>query len=481
MQKQNPPLVWSDGFGNDDFEHVDATQPPHKKQQFSVELMGTLALIAQFIYDAAPRPVEQIAMTGAIGLMAGICGRAYNVSGTGLNQYVLQLAPTGCGKEAIASGISKLMSALVKKAPTAIDFVGPTEIASPQAILKWLARAPCVYSIVGEFGLKLKEMSERNANANTAGLKRALLSLYHKSGNGDVLGAIAHAKREDNTAPIVSAAFTLIGESTPLRLYENVNEGMITEGLLSRFFISEYDGERVKLNKHHASVVPGEQLLDRLAEIVSQASTSAHTNVVNNVGISPEAETVLDEFERWTTAQINGARQSDITAELWNRAHLKAMKLAALYAVGCNFHTPIISEAQAQAACDEIYLQTTALKARFDNGEVGAIEESETARRDAILNACRVYLTSTFEAVQSYGVEQKLHAEYVIMYSYLQRRLAHTAPFKKAHGGGTNALNAAIKVLVDGGELSELSKFQTHAKYGFSCRAFMFQNLKMFL
>jgi len=53
-----------------------------------------LGEIAHFIYNAAPRQVEEVAIAGAIGLLSGICGRSYNVSGTGLNQYILLLAKT---------------------------------------------------------------------------------------------------------------------------------------------------------------------------------------------------------------------------------------------------------------------------------------------------------------------------------------------------------------------------------------------------
>jgi len=37
---------------------------------------GFLGEVAQFIYGAAPRPVPEIALAGAIGLLAGIVGRA---------------------------------------------------------------------------------------------------------------------------------------------------------------------------------------------------------------------------------------------------------------------------------------------------------------------------------------------------------------------------------------------------------------------
>jgi len=95
--------------------------------------------MAQFIYSAAPRPVPEVALAAAIGLMAGITGRAYNISGTGLNQYVLLLAMTGAGKEAAASGINKLMNTIKMQVPTSTGFIGPSEISSAQRFSNILA------------------------------------------------------------------------------------------------------------------------------------------------------------------------------------------------------------------------------------------------------------------------------------------------------------------------------------------------------
>jgi hypothetical protein len=75
----------------------------HKATQYD-RPPGLLGELATFIYAQAPRPVAEIALAGAVALMAGICGRSYNVSGMGLNQYVMLIADTGTGKEAIAGG-----------------------------------------------------------------------------------------------------------------------------------------------------------------------------------------------------------------------------------------------------------------------------------------------------------------------------------------------------------------------------------------
>ena len=78
---------------------------------------GLIGDLATFIYSASPRPVPEISLAAAIGLLAGVCGRSYNISGTGLNQYVLLLAQTGVGKEAIASGMGKVMASIEPTVP----------------------------------------------------------------------------------------------------------------------------------------------------------------------------------------------------------------------------------------------------------------------------------------------------------------------------------------------------------------------------
>ena len=439
---------------------------------------GLVGEIAQFIFDASPMPVKEIAQVAAIGLLAGIAGRAYNVSGTGLNQYVLLIAKTGLGKEAIAGGISKLIKAVRAFAPTALDFVGPTEIASPQALTKWLARQPCIYSIVGEFGLKLKEMSAPRAPAHIAGLKRALLDLYHKSGDGNVMGAMAYSKREDNTPVINSPAFTLIGESTPERFYDSVNEDVVTDGLLPRFSVVEYAGQRQKLNKSHGDVIPSQALTNRVAELVAHCAALSSTGRVQSVSIDPTASAVLDRFEEFIIEQMNSERV--IARELWNRAWLKAAKLAALIAVGCNYINPSINASMAQVACDEINAQTVALISRFSKGEVGAIEGNEERQYQSVVRVIAEYSTINFDKLKPYLVPYDMHHARIVPASYVQRRLTSTAAFR-GQGGGSKAIDRCLQRLLDADELRQIPKQDVQKRFGQSCRAFQISKPELFL
>jgi len=161
---------------------------------------GLLGEIAQFIYRQSPRPIPEIALAGAIGLMSGIVGRSFNVSNTGLNQYVMLLAPTGIGKEAMARGSDKLINACSAKVPACREFIGPSSIASAPALLKYMAKGPKSFvSVVGEFGLYLQQLGAENAAPHMKELRKLFLDLYNKSGQGSIMRQSVYADSDKNT------------------------------------------------------------------------------------------------------------------------------------------------------------------------------------------------------------------------------------------------------------------------------------------
>src|SRR5690606_39004944 len=125
-----------------------------------------------------------------------------------------------------------------------------------------------------------------------------------------------------NTKPILSPAFTLLGESTPEKFYEGLHEGMLTEGLLPRFTIIEYSGERKLLNKNHMNVKPSFELVNKVAELCANCLSLNNQNKVIHIQYEGNAEQILDEYEVYTTSKINGV-STEIKRHFWNRAHMK--------------------------------------------------------------------------------------------------------------------------------------------------------------
>ena len=182
---------------------------------------------------------------------------------------MLVLAQTGVGKEAAASGIDKIINAVRYNVPSCTQFIGPAEIASGQALLSYLAKiSPCFVSIVGEFGLRMQQLCSPRASSAEIQLRRIMLDLYNKSGSNSVLKPTIYADKDKNTALVQSPAFSMLGESTPERFFEIVDDGMISEGLLPRFTLIEYKGKRPPLNENHIFVNPSVSICDKLLSLI---------------------------------------------------------------------------------------------------------------------------------------------------------------------------------------------------------------------
>jgi hypothetical protein len=429
---------------------------------------GLIGEIARFIYEAAPRPVPEIALAGAIGLMAGVCGRAYNVSGTGVNQYVLLLARTGTGKEAIAKGIDKLIGAVTRTVPAAVDFIGPAEIASPQALTKYMGKqSKSFVSLMGEFGLYLKQLSAWNAPPHMLGLRRMLLDLYNKSGEGNVLRPSIYSDREKNTEAVLAPAFTMLGESTPEKFYEALDESMIAEGLLPRFTIIEYYGKRPELNEHHTRIKPSDELVHKMATLCAHAAMLNNANKTVGVRYSEEADAMFKEFNLHCDDQMRNNDTQEVVVQLWNRAHIKALKLAALIAVGVNPYDPVISADVATWATNLIVADVRNLLKRFERGDIG-VETAETKQADEVIKAFRNYVLKDFASIEKYKIKKRMHADRVIPHRYIVQVLSSFAAFRNDRIGSTNAIKRALETLKAQGDIVQLLPSDVMKKYEFN-------------
>lgn len=442
---------------------------------------GLVGEIADFVLSAAPRPVPEMALVAALSLMAGICGRAYNISGMGLNIYLLLLAPTGTGKEQIASGIDKIMTEVAKTVPASGEFIGPAEIASAEALLKYMnSTSRSFVSMMGEFAQRLKQMSSLNAPPHMIGLKRTLLDLFNKSGEGKNVHPIIYSDRLKNTGIVEAPAFSFMGESAPERFYEALNEGMIAEGLLPRFSIVEYSGPRTALNLDHAQAKLPLRVLEQLTALCGHSLTLNQANRAIHVRCDDGANALLTKFDKYCDNRINNG-SNEIVRHLWNRAHVKALKLAALVSVGNNPYEPTVTAEAAEWAIRIVVNDVDCLLDKFATGSVGTGDASDAKQLNDLSDAIVEYITSPLEALAKYHISPVLHQEKVVPYSYLSRRLANILSFRSDRMGATNALKKCVAVLLDRGDLQELSQQDRTARFRTTAKCFAIPNLAVFL
>jgi hypothetical protein len=429
-----------------------AVSQPDDPDLFPPGLIGELA---EYIYASAARPVREFGLMGAIGLMAGLVGRQYNVSGVGLNHYLILLAKTGTGKEGIVGGIDRLTNAVRKSVPMVDNFSGPSAFASGPALVKYMSESPCFLSVLGEFGLTLQQICDPKAMGAHVSLRHALLDLYQKSGWHSTLKASVYSDKEKNTDLVRSPALSVLGESTPETFLEGLSEHHIADGLIPRFTIREYTGNRPYLNENNG-FPPAESLIRSLTDLVTIVLTMQANEAHVDVVLDAKSKVLSDAFEKETTDLINNSSNQLLT-QLWNRAHLKVLKLAALIAVGCNYNAPVITERHFNWAMAFVKQDIATLLNRFEKGEVGNGESKQEAD---FIRKVNEYFTK-----KPKSLFKKFHDRKVIPASWMRDHVKQLSSFKNDSRGQSRALTGLIEAMVDSGMLNEMPKPQAQKEF----------------
>ena len=437
-------------------------------QPMPIELPpGLVGEIAQYFYQSSIRPVAEISMVAAIACVAGVAGRSYNISGQGLSQYLILLARTGTGKEAASSGISRLFHSIRPMLPMSDQFLGPSVFASGPALQRVLSERPCFVSILGEFGYTVQRLSSPNANSAELTLKQLLLDVYGKSGFGQMLQASVYSDKEKNVNPVGSPNITILGESTPESFYEGLDQSHIASGFLSRFLILEYAGDRPELNANH-NQPPSDQLKQKFADLMTVAITTTNNSTCIQVKQDLEAKELLSAFNLKVDGKIRAAG-GDTIREIWNRAHLKALKLAALIAVGNNPHIPSVDALSAKWAIRMVESDCQALQKRFSAGDIGTGDSKQINDVKRIIES---YLSLPFGDAAKFGATEKLYKAHIVPYQFVIKKTYSLSSFKNDKLGSTVALKKTIQTMLDMGMLKEVPRVQLEQSYEYSGSAY---------
>lgn len=416
---------------------------------------GLVGEIAQYIYSSAQRPIKKVALAAALGLMSGIIGRSFNYSKSGLNQYIVLCADTGSGKEDGSKGIDRLIHALAESIPAAEQFAGPANFASGQAMIKQLDKQKCFFSVMGEFGLTMARITDPKSSGPDKAFHRVLLDLYSKSGWNQYMRPSVYADADKNTQTIRSPNVTIIGDTTPDTFYGRLTTANIADGLLPRFLIFNYKGKRPRRNEN-AGHPPSDMLMEKLKALTTIALSCEQNSTVREVGCNQDAQQYLNRFDIYCDDEINSDGANSACKQLWNRAHLKALKLSAILAIGDNMHKPIISIQNAQYA---VKLVCEDVKDMMDNFDNGVIAGTEVKRESIILEACHDYLQMDYRKRLSYIKNTNVAKLNIVPIGFLRRRVRSMSEFQENNNIG-QALDNALKALVAMGDLQQVSQAQ---------------------
>jgi hypothetical protein len=412
---------------------------------------GLVGDVAKYVLASSIRPAHDIALVTAIGVVAGICGRNFNISDTGLNQYMLLLAKTGTGKESVQSSVDRLFNEVQKRNPAAGDrFIGPAKFSSGPALIKRFQDQPVFLSIMGEFGATMRNMHHPRANAAEVTLKQALLDLFGKSGWGQMLRPSVYSDKEKNTQQVHAPALSIVAETAPEPFYSSLDESAIESGFLPRFVVVEHLGDRPKRNRN-AWALPPEQLVMDVNALATTVLQMEQNGACTAVQCDEQGQRMLDEFDEYADDQMRG--NGETIRHLWNRAHLKALRLSALVAVGVNPYKPVVTAVEAQWAIDLVRRDVRTLQQKFASGDIG---EGDGKIHADLRKVIAKFVGNTPKAwVDIIGDKKGC-----IPLRALQQATACRACFKNDRRGSTRALKDTLQAMVEGGELSIVAKDQ---------------------
>lgn len=421
---------------------------------------GFMGKIAQYIYQTAPRPVKEVAIVAALGLAAGICGKAWCIPQSGLNMYIVLVARSAIGKEAMHSGIASLAAACGKKMPTFHQFIDFKDYASGPALMKAVAANHSFVNISGEWGRKLKRLAEDLRDGPLTTLRTKMTDLYQKSGPQSIVGGIAYSNKDSNIDSVNGVAYSMIGETTPQTFYEALTPSMMEDGFLSRFLIVEYDGKRPAMN-HKTVLAPDPALEEGLVKLAFQAQNLIGQRTSQPIGRTEEVAKVINDFEIECDSQIN-ITDDESQRQMWNRAALKALRVAGLLAVCDNWITPVIEMEHIQWAIEIVRRDISTMKQKLMDGDVGMDDES---RERKMLSIMLEYIKTP--VAKGYGIPLQMQLDGIIPRKYFSQRLHRVTSFNKHNRGSSAAVDLTIKNLSDNGFLQECKPTEIAKTYNY--------------
>ena len=306
-----------------------APSAPPPARQFPVHCLrvgGLIGDIMAYNLRTARYPQPELAMAGAIALMATITGRKVcDTSGTRTNCYVLGLAPSGAGKEQ-ARKINKEI--LIRAGGEGM--LGPERIASSAGLVASVHNAPAILFQIDEIGHLLATMKNPAKSPHLFNIGSVLMQLY--SSSDTIWKADAYADQKKNKS-IDQPNAVVYGTGVPDGFWDNLTAESVKDGLLGRMMTFESSHGYVPMAKFTSEPMP-EDLVERARAWVQFVPGGG--NLGSQFPAPYVAGYEADAIERMQ-GHLNSicdkrGDEDPVSAAVWSRSGEKTSKLALLFA-----------------------------------------------------------------------------------------------------------------------------------------------------
>mgnify|MGYP000912486318 CR=1 len=309
-----------------------------------INVPGFIGDVVRFNLAGAFKPQPELALAGAICLLATVTGRKVaNKNDHRTNIYIIGVCGSGGGKERAR----KVNKELLHKAGLE-EYIGPESIGSSAGLLSCVESHPAILLQVDEIGRMMQTVAKGGAaSPHLFNIPTVLMRLFSSSNSlyiGDAYADLNKVKK------ISQPHCCLYGTTVKQPLLDSISPQSITDGFLARLVIIEAQNNN-PLPVESVTVDPPTSLLDELQWWHQFAPGGNLSQQVPQPRILTESEGARDAFQLLQETIRQECERVEEYSELWNRCFEKALKLAMLCEVSTDRESTEIHTESAVWGC----------------------------------------------------------------------------------------------------------------------------------
>src|SRR5574343_177612 len=425
--------------------------------------------LARYIYDSSMRQVNEISILGSIFIATSIAARNFQIPGSSLNTYLLLVANTGVGKDEVEKARKRIYSEIEKRIDndSVWNCMGPSNFGSGEGACRFMAtRSTCFGSLISEFSTIFSRVSNLKGTTADESLKRILLNFYDYGAT--ITGEIVYSDEKKNIPRIDRGNMSIFGETNPVDLYNKLNDGMISSGLLPRFLLIEYDGDRNYHNEGAFEVRIPENLIEFLTQLYQYCKIQNDGNLITKVQFEKSAIERLKQIDIETTDYINENKGKSVISELYNRVNYKTKNLAGILSVfDCkkdqqgkyDCSCPILTLEHIEWSYDLAKNGANMLIRKFIDEQIGNHNEyAENHLCEILLKIFKEFEDKKERESLSYKINEKALLNNYVPLSYLLIKTSAIKAFKNHKAGSNWACKNALKILIEHGKIYKVDE-----------------------
>lgn len=275
---------------------------------------GFVGELAQWICETGFKRQQHLSIGAALACLSIVLGqRVKTITGMRPNLYVLNVAPTAAGKDHGRRMIDQLLTAA-----RADSVIGGDDIVSDVSVIDHLSQMSQLIFLIDEFGKFVSRVGGSSASSYQQGILDILMKLYSLS---DGTYRSGWQKSSQSRTVISQPHVTLFATTTPEQFWPSLNQDMVSNGFLNRFFVFQNLEESPAFQQVEEPEIPRE-FAKRIADLFAlprvPLGADASKPQPQAVGYTKEAEECFWEAQaRW---QVHAGDQTMKARDLWKRA-----------------------------------------------------------------------------------------------------------------------------------------------------------------